>query len=389
MKVCAISFKECWRNSQGVWLTDGGFPRQMAGIASLFDSMELIIVEVPERSGGSPLPEKARILPVRQPAGVDGRRKLSIALNLPYYASVLIPRILAADVVHVPLPGDIPLLGMIFAVLCRRRLIARYGGSWHVTAETTLMNRITRGFMRAFAGGRNVMLATGSGDSAPAPRVGWIFSTALTREEVRAVRTDLTRGLSTPPRFIFAGRLSEEKGLLKLIAALQRLKSDATVTLPHITLAGDGPQRRALERAVQETGLSAQFHFAGQLNRTQLSLAMSDADVAVQPSLTEGFSKAWLDAMAHGLPVVASNVGAAEAVIGSNGERGWLVRPGDVEMLAQTLKAVITEDRDWPRLRTACRRHAEALTLESWQSEIGRICAQQWNVAFSEGRLAG
>lgn len=389
MKVCAISFKECWRDPGGTWVTDGGFPRQMAGIASLFDEMDLVVCEVPARSGGTPLPSSARIFPVRQPYGVDARRKLSIALNLPYYAGVLIRRILDADVVHVPLPGDIPLLGMIFALLCRRRLIARYGGSWPVTNQTTMMNRITRGCMRAFAGGRNVMLATGSGPVDPAPRVAWIFSTALTREEVQSVDTDLSRGLSSPPRFIFAGRLSEEKGLLNLIAALRLTKFDPTLPLPHVTLAGDGPQRRDLERAVSEAGLSANITFAGQLDRTRLSEEMSKADVAIQPSLTEGFSKAWLDAMAHGLPVIASNVGAAEAVIGSNNERGWLIEPGNIPVLAATIREVLTQDRDWTKLRRACRRHAESLTVESWQSEIARLCSRQWNVPVTEGRLAG
>ncbi|MDZ4796653.1 MAG: glycosyltransferase [Bryobacteraceae bacterium] len=389
MKVCAISFKECWRDTSGTWLTDGGFPRQMAGIASLFDEMDLVVVEVPARAGGSPLPSAARVFPIRKPHGVDGRRKLSIAMRLPYYAGVLIRRILDADVVHVPLPGDIPLLGMIFALLCRRRLIARYGGSWRITSETTLMNRVTRGCMRTFAGGRNVMLATGSGPVDPAPQVAWIFSTALTREEVMAVRTDLSRGLSSPPRFIFAGRLSEEKGLLHLIAAMKILKADPSIPLPHITLAGDGPQRLALEDAAGEAGLTDSFTFAGQLNRTRLSEEMSKADVAIQPSLTEGFSKAWLDAMAHGLPVIASNVGAADTVIGANNERGWLVEPGNVPMLTATMRTVLTSEIDWTRLRRAARRHAESLTLESWQSEIARVCSKQWNIPVCEGRLAG
>src|SRR4051812_28801142 len=53
MRVCAVSFKECWQED-GRWLTYGGFPSQMAAIASLFDEMTLVIVRVPSRRGGMP-----------------------------------------------------------------------------------------------------------------------------------------------------------------------------------------------------------------------------------------------------------------------------------------------------------------------------------------------
>ena len=110
-------------------------------------------------------------------------------------------------------------------------------------------------------------------------------------------------------------------------------------------------------------------------------------DVCVQPSLTEGYSKAWLDAFAYGLPVLGTRAGAAETVIGAPGERGWLVDPGDVEMLERALRAVVMEDRDWPALRRRCRAFAEGRTLEAWAREIGRICADQWNGRVAEGKL--
>ena len=42
MNVCVVSFKECWRDASGAWMTDGGFPRQMTAIASLFDEMVIV-----------------------------------------------------------------------------------------------------------------------------------------------------------------------------------------------------------------------------------------------------------------------------------------------------------------------------------------------------------
>ena len=98
------------------------------------------------------------------PKGEDFFRKIFVAFLLPYYLAKIGSALSRADIIHVPLPGDISLLGLLWTALAlRKRLIARYGGSWETTRVTTLMNRMTKGIMRRFAGGRNVMIATGMG----------------------------------------------------------------------------------------------------------------------------------------------------------------------------------------------------------------------------------
>jgi glycosyltransferase involved in cell wall biosynthesis len=363
----------------------------MAGIASLFDEMVLVIVRAEPGSvpaaGGIPLPAGARVVPLREPRGTDARRKLSVAARLPYYLWKIGTSMRGADVVHVPLPGDIPLLGLAIALLMRKRTIVRYGGSWPMNAQTTAMDRFTKACMRRFAGGRNVMLATGGGAEEPAPGVAWIFSTALSRAELDQAAPTLDRGLCPTPRLVYVGRLSPEKGVATLLRALAMLARDGFSPMPQLTLAGDGPERAALEALARELGCESRVTFAGQLERSALSRALSQADLCVQPSLTEGFSKAWLDAFAHGLPVLASEVGAASVVLGADGERGWLVPPGDAQALATALRRVLTAPIDWPALRRRCRAYVEGMTLEEWSREIGERSARQWGWMFTNGRL--
>ncbi len=385
MKVCAISFVECWKNDAGQWHAAGGFPIQMTAIASLFDSMDLLVVQGKPKAGGNPLPAEARIVPMRRPAGEDGRRKLSVVTNLPYYAGIMLKHIRQADAVHVPLPGDLPLLGMILAVVSRRRLLARYGGSWYANTQTTLMNRVTRNLMRRFAGGSNIMLATGGGKSAPAPGIEWIFSTVLTESELRRIRPDLDRGLQSPPELVYCGRLSPEKGVAVLLEAMGQLKLRG-VSL-RLTLMGDGLERAALQALAARLNLADTVRFAGLQDRAGLTTHFLNADLCVQPSLSEGFSKAWLDAMAHGVPVLASRVGAAAEVIGEGEEHGWLIAPGDARLLADTIQEIVTQPRNWPALRRRCRAYAESLTVENWKQTIGTICSRSWNCVFEGGRL--
>ncbi|GAB1472147.1 hypothetical protein MASR2M66_30250 [Chloroflexota bacterium] len=379
-RLCMISFKECWQNDCGEWFSYGGFPFQLAAIGSLFDEMTLLITRGHSRPGGIPLPMHAQIIPLRLPVGQDARRKLSVLANLPYYLSMIIKYVRRADVVHTPLPGDIPLLGMLVALALRKPLIARYGGSWVANSQTTVMSRLTKAIMRQFAGGRNVMLATGEGESVPAPNMHWVFVSALSQAELQKIQPVFDRGLSIQPRLIYAGRLSPEKGVLILIEALAILKQEHFTPLPYLTLAGDGPQRKELEQVVAEFECTDIIKFVGQLDRNSLSKQFLMADICVQPSLTEGFSKAWLDAMSHGLPVLASEVGAARAVIGAEGERGWIVPPGNVNVLATMLQRVLSEPLDWYTLRRRCRSFVEKRTLEDWAQQIGQICTEQWKI---------
>jgi glycosyltransferase involved in cell wall biosynthesis len=270
---------------------------------------------------------------------------------------------------------------MLVATVKGKRLVARYGGSWRTNRESTFATRATRALMRRLARGPSVMLATGDADAISEPGVAAIFSTALSSRELASASPALARNLAAPPHLVYVGRLSKEKGVDVLLRAF------AQVPGPVLTLAGDGPERGALGALANELGISGRVSFLGQRDRAELSGDLDEADVCVQASRTEGFSKAWLDAMAHGLPVVSSDVGAARAVIGADGERGWLVPPGDPAALARKLRRVLHEPRDWPALRRRCRAFAEGKTLEAWARRIGEICAAKWGLSLVEGKL--
>lgn len=376
MRLCVVTMKHTWQDGEGRWVTDGGFPFQVAAISAPYSETTLVLVRVPPRSGGMRLPARARVVPLRSPVGQDLRRKVSVVLRLPYYLAVITREVWRADVVHIPVPGDISILGLLVAQTLRKRLSVRYCGSWVTNSTTTWMNRVTRWWMQRTAGGRNVMLATGEGSKPPAPGMHWVFATAVSARELEAARPDLTRGPSTPLRLVFIGRLSFEKGVNDLIDAVARLRERGVAA--DLTVLGDGADRPALEAQARALGLRVTF--TGQVDRESLGKHLMKADLCVQPSLSEGFSKAWLDALAHGVPVIASDVGAAASVIGAAGERGWLVEPGSVDQLVSRIEGALKPDVGWPGLRRRCRTFAEARTLEAWGRRISDLCAAQWQM---------
>jgi glycosyltransferase involved in cell wall biosynthesis len=386
MNVCAISSKQCWRGPEGRWFSSGGFPLQMAAIATLFDRMTLVVLEVEARAGGSPLPGRATVVPLQRPAGQGWQRKLAILLSLRYYTHALRRAIADADVVHTPIPGDIPLLGMVIALLSRKRLIARYGSSWFPTAETTFMNRVTRGLMRGVAGGRNVMLATGATDGGePAPDMHWLFASAISADEVGTVRPNVQRQCFDPVRLIYPGRLSSEKGMADLVEAFGLMRRDRVSAT--LTIAGEGPLRGWMEARLRALGCTEAVRFAGLLDRRGLLNELMSADVCILPSLTESFCKARLDAMLCGVPVLTTEVGFGRAIVGEDGERGWIVPIGDPAAISSAVSRLRSEVSDWPALRGRCRVYASRFTLEGWAEQIAEICAEQWEISIRDGKL--
>lgn len=134
--------------------------------------------------------------------------------------------------------------------------------------------------------------------------------------------------------FVFGAvaRLSAEKNLGQLLEAFQPL-AQATPQA-HLLIVGDGPEREALEARCRELSLARQVTFTG--NRSDMGRIYPALDCLVLPSLTEGMPLVILEAMARGIPVVASAVGDVPRLLG-HATHARLVPPGDGATLATAL----------------------------------------------------
>ena len=138
------------------------------------------------------------------------------------------------------------------------------------------------------------------------------------------------------------GRLDKQKGFATLIEAMSRLK---TSNLRCVIL-GDGPERARLEALVRKLELGDRVQLPGE--RGDIASRLAACDIYCLPSLWEGLPNALLEAMALGLPVVASNVdGVPEAV--EDGKTGLLVAPSDPVALAKALEKLAVD----PALRAS------------------------------------
>ena len=134
------------------------------------------------------------------------------------------------------------------------------------------------------------------------------------------------------------GRLDPQKGYVGLLRAFQRVVRQRGQA--RLLVVGAGPQERELRALAVELGVAHSVVFAGE--RADGPLLAALARLYVQPSLFEGTPNALMEAMAAGVPVVATAVDGVPELV-THGVNGWLVPPDDSAALAETLFAVLRD----------------------------------------------
>lgn len=173
-----------------------------------------------------------------------------------------------------------------------------------------------------------------------------------------------------PLRVLAIGRMVPEKGFADLVAAVALLPNRAEVAL---TIIGEGPERTRLAHQAQTLGV--RLELPGQVDRAGLRRAYAKADVVVQASRREGLGLVAAEALAIGLPVIATDSGGARDVLDG------LVPAGDVQALASRLAAVAADPQAArlaaaplaERVRARLSPSATAArTLEGWHAAVSR-----------------
>jgi glycosyltransferase involved in cell wall biosynthesis len=192
-----------------------------------------------------------------------------------------------------------------------------------------------------------------------------------------AVDLELFKSLKRAPhagsngslRVGFAGQWSKGKGLPELLQAWTELKP--SLPIAELCLAGgprlwkrdrEAPGTRESEARVQEMEREQLLCSYGSISRLKMPEFWSSVDIAVVPSLSEAFGLVALEALACGVPVIASAVGGLKEIV-LDGECGLLVPPGDVAALARALRLLLTDESLRLRLRAAARSRAQEFSL--------------------------
>ncbi len=136
------------------------------------------------------------------------------------------------------------------------------------------------------------------------------------------------------------------KGLDLNLRALAKMSRDR-IPWKSFTIVGEGPEQPRLKRLAQELGIADRVHFKGRMSHRDALQEIGKADIFSLPSWQEAFGVVYLEAMACGKPVIGCRGQGAEDTIRNNLD-GLLVKPGDVEDLAEALRQLL-ENPDFAR----------------------------------------
>jgi glycosyltransferase involved in cell wall biosynthesis len=161
---------------------------------------------------------------------------------------------------------------------------------------------------------------------------------------------------------LFVGWIEPFKGVFDLLEAVKVLARDKSMPTFRVTLAGQGGSYDEARRWVESEGLAERVLFTGWVQDAERQALLQSADLFVLPSHTEGLPNALIEAMAAGLPVVATDVGSIPDVV-TTGSEGILIRPKDVVALETALRELLTNPET--RREMGIRAHATAERLFS------------------------
>ncbi|HYG35080.1 MAG TPA: glycosyltransferase [Clostridia bacterium] len=388
MRLAVFSHKGCWRSSESPtgFATDGGFAFQMAALSCLFDETNLVVPvsacgltkgEIP--LGG----RRIHIVPLSPRQGHGIVAKLSFIPWLAVNSLTLVREVSRADAIHVPIPGDVGTMGMLLAWALGKPLFVRHCGNW--TKPKTVAEKFWRFFMERYAGGRNVMLATGGSSEPPSarnPSIRWIFSSSLTTDELAHYARVRSYPQNGEVRLVIVARQELAKGAGSVIRSLPLLCHKFTNL--SFDVVGEGSALPEFRRMAAELGVEDRVAFHNKLNHEEVMKCLKQATVFVFPTTSsDGFPKAVLEALASGLPVVATRVSVLPQLIGDG--CGVLLSNNSPEEIAKGIEKVISQACDYEVMSRKAIETARQYSLEAWRDTIGQHLQEAWGALGKPG----
>lgn len=165
----------------------------------------------------------------------------------------------------------------------------------------------------------------------------------LSKFTINEDKIDIRRELDIPQDktiLISVGRLYPVKGIEYLIRSINHLRE--THNDLKLLIIGDGAERNNLEKLSEELNNEDYIEFRGKIPNEKIPLYLRASDVFILPSLSEGFPNALLEAMASGLPVVATNIRGLDEIL-EDGVNGFLVNPKSPKEIANKISHIIQD----------------------------------------------
>jgi phosphatidylinositol alpha-mannosyltransferase len=340
------------------WTRPGGVQSHVAQLATHLARRHEVAVFAPHGRRRPPAVSAPLVIDVGRPIRVPYNQSVAPVAVAPTAALRVLRRLarFAPDVTHVHEPLS-PVVSSTVAALGRRPLVATF----HSWSDHDLLYRLIAPFGRRVAGRLDVRVAV-----SPAAQVYAAEALGVPIGSFRVVPNgiDVARFDVPPiatlrdparPLLLFVGRLEPRKGLDVLVRAFLRIR--AAVPSARLCVVGTGAQRERCQQMIPSS-IRHDALFVGQVEEAEKARYFASADLFVAPNVGgESFGIVLLEAMAAGLPIVASDIPGFRTVM-RDGQQGRFVPVGDAPALADTVLTLLSNDKLRRAMSREGRRHA-------------------------------
>ena len=378
MKLLATTHVPHWV-IEGRVASSAYFVRDLRIFADFFDEVHICapVSKEPPRDDVVPYEGKYSITDCSATRGSDllsRLRRLSVA---PLHIVRIMRAMRDCDAIHIRGPEFMGIFGAIALLFTKKPRCAKFANQWYAWPGEPLANKLQRWlFSRPGFGGPVTVNAPWNGHRG---HVYSVFNSSITREDVRrTAEIAASKRLSNPVRFLFVGRVDQNKRVDIILEALAAARQDTRQDLV-LEVVGDGPAIETVRGLARELDLENVVRFQGWLGPEELHRRYAQGDILLLVSAAEGWPKTPMEAMCYGIPAICTHVGTIPKILGAE-ERGLLVEPGDVEGLAAAMARLATDEELYTRLSRAGRKWIENKTREDLMIWIKQILEEAWDV---------
>jgi glycosyltransferase involved in cell wall biosynthesis len=321
-----------------------------------FDKIYAVAPEVkkqqityPEKRYG----KEIRLLPANFTSDGSFIGKLKLLLKAPKLMFQIHRAAKKVDVVHLRCPGNVAFVGLFAFLFSRKKCFIKYAGQWKNYKGESLSYRIQKFLIKHFYRKSLVMVY---GDKNKDKNIEPFFATSVTRKDVKNA-SKKKKVLSGNIKLITVSRIVKGKRIDTILHALRLLPEQY-----QLTIVGDGEEKANLERLVSKLNLRDRVIFTGQLPFSELKALYSQHHLFVLASEPfEGFPKVLLEAMAYGIPAIASDIGINRFTLF---ERGLVFRLGDHHNLMEKIIRLSQDKELYSLYSKNARKYASKHTLQ-------------------------
>lgn len=370
-----------WKNSESNYSL-GGFPLQINSLAKIF---KRIMIALPLSNSKNPSglikyeKDNIDLLALKNPIGENYFRKLFFPYWLVCEFGKIIKSIRNSKAIYCPLPSDIGLIYLIFAIIFKKKIFVRHCGTW--ANRSTFVDRFIYWLLIRIASDKIVVMATGESEKIPDqknPHIKWIFSTSITAYEWNNIKPAEPWSGSEKLKLVYAGRLSKNKNVDSIIIAadlLSRSNNDF-----HLDILGSGNQIGYLKSLMMKFKLQNRITFHGSVNHKDVIKYFCKSHLFLFPTKTkEGFPKVLIEAMACGLPSIATEVSVIPYLINKN--CGIILDQTDPKSVYKTIMKMINNPQLMKSMGTEARIRSKSYTIDRWTEIIKKRLNTAWSLS--------